>query len=78
MNGMEKLLKTASSKLGMSPEKLMNALEKGDMNSVLSNMNPSDKQKIKSVLENGTAVETLMKNPAAAMMMQNMKAGKGS
>ena len=76
MTGMEKLLKTASSKLGMSPEKLMGALEKGDMNGILANMSPADKQKVKAVLENGTAVETIMKNPAAAMMMHNIKAGK--
>ncbi|MDR2532517.1 MAG: hypothetical protein LBC82_06710 [Oscillospiraceae bacterium] len=72
MTGMEKLLKTASLKLGMSPESLMGALEKGDMNSILANMNPSDKQKIKSVLENGTAMEKLMLNPQAAAMMKQM------
>jgi len=73
MNGMEKLLKTASAKLGMSPENLMGALEKGDMNSILANMNPQDKQKIKSVLENGTAMEQIMLNPQAAAMMKQFK-----
>jgi len=72
MNGMEKLLKTAGAKLGMSPENLMSALEKGDMNSILANMNPQDKQKIKNVLENGTAMEQIMLNPQAAAFMQQM------
>jgi hypothetical protein len=73
MNGIEKLVKTASTKLGMSPENLMGALEKGDMNSVLANMKPADKQKMKSILENGTALDMIMGNPAAAAMMKNMK-----
>ena len=73
MNGMEKLLKTAGSRLGMSPERLMGALEKGDVNDILANMNNSDKQKLKSILENGNVVETLMKSPQAAEMMKQMK-----
>ncbi|MCL2698401.1 MAG: hypothetical protein FWE74_10040 [Oscillospiraceae bacterium] len=73
MNGIEKLLKTASVKLGMSPENLMKALEKGDMNSVLANMKPEDKQKMKSILENGTALDMIMSNPGAAAMMKQMK-----
>ncbi|MCL2637743.1 MAG: hypothetical protein FWD48_05165 [Oscillospiraceae bacterium] len=73
MNGMEKLMKTACAKLGMSPENLMRALEKGDMNSVLANMKPEDKQKMKSILENGTALDMIMSNPGAAAMMKQMK-----
>ncbi|MCL2077141.1 MAG: hypothetical protein FWH08_01895 [Oscillospiraceae bacterium] len=73
MNGMEKLLKTAGARLNMSPEKLMGALEKGSVNDILANMNPADKQKIKSVLESGTAMETIMKSPGAAEMMKQMK-----
>jgi hypothetical protein len=72
MNAMEKLLQTAAGKLGMSPDKLMNALEKGDMNDIVANMNPNDKQKIKSILEDGSAVEKLMQSPQAAAMMKNM------
>ncbi|MCL1822647.1 MAG: hypothetical protein FWG44_00410 [Oscillospiraceae bacterium] len=72
MNGMEKLLQTASAKLGMSPEKLMSSLEKGDMNDILANMNAADKQKIKSVLENGTAMDALVKSPQAAAFMKQM------
>jgi len=73
MNGMEKVLKTVSLKLGMSPERLMGALEKGDMNTILNNMDPKDKQKIRTVLESGTAMETIMKNKQAAEFMKNMK-----
>ena len=72
MNAMEKLLQTAAGKLGMSPDKLMNALEKGDMNGIVANMNPNDKQKIKSILEDGSAVEKLMQSPQAVAMMKNM------
>ena len=73
MNGMDKLLKTAGARLGMSPESLMTALEKGNVNDILANMNSSDKQKLKSVLENGPVMEKLMKSPQAAEMMKQMK-----
>jgi len=73
MNGMEKLLKTASLKLGMSPERLMGAIEKGDMNSILANMSPADKQKMKAIVDSGTAMNMLMKNPQAADMLKQMK-----
>ncbi|MCL2109674.1 MAG: hypothetical protein FWH20_10065 [Oscillospiraceae bacterium] len=72
--GMEKLLKTAGARLGMSPERLMGALEKGDVNDILANMNTRDKQKLKSVLEGGNPMETLMKSPQAAEMMRQMQA----
>ena len=73
MNGMDNLLKTAGARLGMSPEKLMKALEKGNVNDILNNMNPADKQKIKSVLDSGTAMEKLMTSPGAMQMMRQMK-----
>jgi hypothetical protein len=72
MNGMEKMLKTVGDRLGMSPAQLLGALEKKDMNSILGNMNPADKQKIKSVLDSGSAVEMLMRNPKAAEFMKSM------
>jgi DNA-directed RNA polymerase subunit F len=73
MNGMEKFVKIASSKLGMSQENLMSALEKGDMNSILANMKPEDKQKMKSMLEDGSAIDRIMSNPQAAAMLRQMK-----
>jgi DUF1680 family protein len=72
MKGLENLLKTASGKLGMSPEKLMDALEKKDVNSILSRMSTDDKQKIKSVLESGSAMNVIMNNPMAADFMRQM------
>ena len=77
MNGMEKLLQAAGAKLGMSPEKLMSALERGSMNEIVANMNPGDKQKIKSILEDGSAVDKLMSSPQAAAMMKQMGKGRG-
>jgi hypothetical protein len=73
MNGIEKFIKIAGAKLGMSPENLMGALEKGDMNSILANMKPEDKQKMKSMLEDGSAIDRIMSNPQAAAMMRQMK-----
>lgn len=60
-NGLEKLLKMASGKVGMSEKDLLSAIQKGDFNSISKNMNPKDVEKL----------NTLMKNPQAAQQMMN-------
>lgn len=62
MNNTEKLLETASKKLGMSVESLRAALEKGDMNAIFKNMNKSEAEKLKSALNDPEALQKLWKN----------------
>ncbi len=51
-NDYEKLLNTASRKLGSSPEKLRKTLEKGDMAALSSGLSKQDKAKLRAVLSN--------------------------
>ncbi|MDE6030351.1 MAG: DUF1269 domain-containing protein [Oscillospiraceae bacterium] len=48
----EKLLNAASQKLGSTPEKLRQTLEKGDIKSLSANLSKSDKDKLRAVLAN--------------------------
>ncbi len=48
----EKLLNAASQKLGSTPEKLRQTLEKGDVKSLSANLSRSDKEKLRAVLSN--------------------------
>ena len=51
-NEYEKLLQAASTKLGSSPEKLRQTLEKGDIASLSAGLSKADKAKLRAVLNN--------------------------
>ena len=57
----EKLLSSASSKLGTSPEKLRQTLEKGDVASLTGGLSKADKAKLKVVLGNKELMDKLKK-----------------
>ncbi|MBQ8195895.1 MAG: hypothetical protein IJZ47_11115 [Oscillospiraceae bacterium] len=57
----EKLLSSASSKLGTSPEKLRQTLEKGDVASLTGGLSKADKAKLKAVLGNKELMDKLKK-----------------
>ncbi len=57
----EKLLSSASSKLGTSPEKLRQTLEKGDVASLAGGLSKADKAKLKAVLGNKELMDKLKK-----------------
>lgn len=49
-NEYEKLLKAASAKLGSSPDKLRQTLEKGDIAALSAGLSKADKAKLRAVL----------------------------
>lgn len=71
-NNMDKMLANASRMLGTNPEKLKNAIEKGAIEDIIAQMNPTDANKIKSVMQNKGMMEKLMKSPQAAELMKQM------
>lgn len=58
-NSYEKLLNAASRKLGSTPEKLRQALEKGDVKSLSASLSKSDKEKLRAVLANKELMQKL-------------------
>ena len=57
----ETLLNSASSKLGTSPDKLRQTIEKGDMASLAGGLSKADKAKLKAVLSNKELMDKLKK-----------------
>lgn len=57
----EKLLETAGKKLGASPEKLKQTLEKGDIASLSGGLSKADKAKLRAVLGNRELMDKLKK-----------------
>lgn len=57
----ENLITAASGRLGITPEKLREALRKGDMSVIRDKMSPSDRQKLDAVMNNPELAEKLRK-----------------
>ncbi len=55
----DKLIAAASGKLGSTPEKLKETLEKGDIAALSSGLTKSDKQKLRALLSNKELMEKL-------------------
>ncbi len=57
----EKLIKAASGKLGMSEEQLRSAVQKGDISAIRKRLDESDKARIDKVMKDRTVTENLKK-----------------
>lgn len=60
-NDFEELLKSASQKLGTSPDNLKKTLEKGDVKALSASLSKSDKDKLRAVLANEELMKKLKK-----------------
>ena len=69
---MEKMLEAAANKLGMKPEQLKAALEKGNTNEMLSRMQTDDRKKLETLLQNPQLREKIMNSPQAAEIIRQM------
>ena len=72
-SSMEKMIQLASSKLGVSPEKLKSTLESGDVDGMLGSMRKEDADKLKSVMQNPAVREKLLSSPEAAKIIKKMQ-----
>ena len=70
----ENLLKSASAKLGSSPEKLRSTLEKGDISALSSGLSKADKAKLREVLANKELMAKL-KSASSPQEIMNMLSG---
>lgn len=71
-SSMEKMIELASKKLGISSEKLKHSLETGNVEDMLGNMRKEDAEKLKSVMNNPSVKEKLLKSPEAANIIKKM------
>lgn len=72
-SSMEKMIQLASSKLGVSPEKLKSTLESGNVDDMLGSMRKEDADKLKKLMNNPTAKEKLLSSPEAAKIIKKMQ-----
>lgn len=74
-NNFEKLIRSASQKLGTSPEALRQNLESGNVKALSASLSKSDKAKLRAVLQNEELVKKLKNatDPQDVMRMLNGK-----
>lgn len=67
----QQLINSASQKLGTSPEKLRQNLEKGDVKALSASLSKSDKEKLRAVLANKELMSKLKSasNPEEIMRL---------
>ena len=66
------MLKTVSGKLGISPERLKDALKTGDISKALQNMPQKDAEKLKSILGNPEMVKKVMNSKQAQEIKKSL------
>lgn len=72
-NNIDSLLDTVSKKLGITPQKLREAMQKGDLSIALQNMPEKDAKKLKSILGNLELIKKMMNTAQAQELKRTMK-----
>lgn len=72
-NNIDSLLDTVSKKLGITPQKLKEAMQKGDLSIALQNMPEKDAKKLKSILGNPELIKKMMNTAQAQELKRSMK-----
>ena len=72
-NNIDSLLDTVSKKLGITPQKLREAMQKGDISIALQNMPEKDAKKLKSILGNPELIKKMMNTAQAQELKRSMK-----
>ena len=67
------MLDTVSKKLGITPQKLREAMQKGDLSIALQNMPEKDAKKLKSILGNPELIKKMMNTAQAQELKRSMK-----
>lgn len=72
-SNMEKMIQLASSKLGVSSEKLKSTLESGNVEDMLGSMRKEDADKLKKLMNDPAAKKKLLSSPEAAKIIKKMQ-----
>lgn len=71
-NELEKLLQTASQRLGTTPEELKAGAASGQLEELLSQMDPADARSLERVLNDRDAAQKLLSSPQAKALLKQL------
>lgn len=69
---MSKYMDIASQKLGVSPDKLKNMAQSGNLDQVLKNLKPEDSKKLQQILSNKEATKEIFSSPQAQNLLKTL------
>lgn len=72
-NNANKMISELSKKLGMSEQQLSNAAKKGEINSIIQNLQKTDKnqaRQLESILSNPEKAKKLLESPQAQALLK--------
>lgn len=72
-NNVDSMLEAVSSKLGITPQRLKEAMQKGDISIAREKMPEKDAKKLKSILGNPELIKKMMKSAQAQELKKSMK-----
>ncbi len=61
---------------GLNVDAIKKAAASGDSKALLSSLNESDRKKLNNILNDRTALENLLKNPAAQQLLKKLSGEK--
>ena len=70
------MLETASEKLGTNPEKLKEAVSKGNINEILGNLGNEKAKEISEILSDKNKASKILSSPKAKQLLQKFFGGK--
>ncbi len=65
------LLQYASSRLGLSPEQLLRAVQNSDVSQLVNSMSPNDAKTLQSFMQNNKQAEQFIQSPAVQQYIAN-------
>ena len=72
-NNVDSMLEAVSSKLGITPQRLKEAMQKGDISIARETMPEKDATKLRSILGNPELIKKMMKSAQAQELKKSMK-----
>ncbi len=72
MDKVNLMLEAVSKKLGITPQKLKEAMQTGDIGKALENMPPKDAEKLKSILGDPEKIKQMMNSRQAREIRKSM------
>ncbi|HBN79927.1 MAG TPA: hypothetical protein DD433_00925 [Ruminococcaceae bacterium] len=72
-NEKQVLLNLLAQRLGKKPEELQQQAQNGNLQNLLSGMNPNDAAKLQQVLSDQQAVQKLMSSPQAQALLKKLQ-----
>ena len=75
-NSYDPLIAKLSQKAGTDPEHLKRAMQNGSADEMLKKLDPSQQQKIRSLLNNKTELERIMRSDAAQAILKKLSEGR--